>query len=128
MCCAAAPLSQHERLAHIRRVHTDEVLANVDLVLALLILLYAQPLIRIARLTIDDVIRNDDQVLSRLRDLASPVPQAFARNRLPAPISLASGGRRSGFRSVAERVSEAAHVDARVSHRPTSLPLGELVA
>lgn len=75
---AAAPLSQHERLAHIRRVLTDETLPDADRVLALLILLYAQPLIRIARLTTDDIIRNDDQVLLRLGEPPTPVPQPFA--------------------------------------------------
>lgn len=75
---AAAPLSQHERLAHIRRVLTDEAIPDADRVLALLILLYAQPLIRIARLTTDDIIRGDDEVLLRLGDPPTSVPQPFA--------------------------------------------------
>ena len=57
---------------------TDESLPDADRVLALLILLYAQPLIRVARLTTDDVIRNDDQVLLRLGEPPTPVPQPFA--------------------------------------------------
>lgn len=39
---------------------------------------YAQPVSRIVRLTIDDVIQDHDQVLIRLGDSPSPVPQPFA--------------------------------------------------
>ncbi|WP_040919111.1 hypothetical protein [Saccharomonospora glauca] len=45
---------------------------------ALLILLYAQPLVKIARLTTDDVLRGEDQVLIHLGDPPTPVPQPFA--------------------------------------------------
>jgi integrase len=47
-------------------------------VIALLILLYAQPLSRIVRLTIDDVIREGDQVFVRLGDPPVPIPGPFA--------------------------------------------------
>lgn len=47
-------------------------------VIALLILLYAQPLTRIVRLTIDDVIRDGDQVFIRLGDPPVPIPVPFA--------------------------------------------------
>ncbi|MCX4869409.1 hypothetical protein OIC43_41625 [Streptomyces sp. NBC_00825] len=45
---------------------------------ALLVLLYAQPLTRIAQLTIDDVLQADDEGLVRLGDPPSPVPAPFA--------------------------------------------------
>nr|CTQ96951.1 hypothetical protein [Kibdelosporangium sp. MJ126-NF4] len=41
-------------------------------------LLHAQPVSRIVRLPIDDIIEDADQVLIRLGDPPSPVPQAFA--------------------------------------------------
>ncbi|TLW89256.1 hypothetical protein FFT09_22645 [Saccharomonospora piscinae] len=74
----AAPLGQQERIAFIRRVLTDHAIPPADRVLALLILLYAQPLIRIAGLTVDDVIRDDNQVLIRLGNPPTPVPEPFA--------------------------------------------------
>lgn len=43
-----------------------------------ILLLYAQPLSRITRLTIDDIIRDGDQVLLRLGDPPSPVPGPVA--------------------------------------------------
>ncbi len=75
---AGARLSQRQRLAYIRRVLTDHTIPAADRVLALLILLYAQPLVKIAQLTIDDVLQEDDQVLLRLGDPPIPVPLPFA--------------------------------------------------
>ena len=43
-----------------------------------LLLLYAQPISRVVRLTLDDIVRDDDQVLIRLGDPSSAVPQPFA--------------------------------------------------
>lgn len=71
-------LSQPQRLAFIRRVLTDESIPAADRVLALLILLYAQPLVKIAQLTVDDVLREHDQVLLRLGSPPVPVPAPFA--------------------------------------------------
>lgn len=44
----------------------------------MILLLYAQPVSRITRLTIDDVIRDGDQVLLRLGDPPTPVPEPVA--------------------------------------------------
>jgi hypothetical protein len=41
-------------------------------------LLYAQPLTRILRLTIDDVLHQENEVSIRLGDPPSPVPEPFA--------------------------------------------------
>lgn len=60
------PISQDRRLALIRRVHVDESIPLQDRVVALLILLYAQPLIKIARLTDADVVLDDGDVRVRL--------------------------------------------------------------
>jgi hypothetical protein len=47
-------------------------------------LLYAQPASRIARLTVDDIVRDDGQVLIRLGDPPTPVPEPFATLLLQA--------------------------------------------
>lgn len=44
---------------------------------ALLVLLYAQPLTKVARLTIDDVILDEGQMLLRLGEPPAPVPPPF---------------------------------------------------
>ncbi|MGH3590019.1 MAG: hypothetical protein ACRDR6_31515 [Pseudonocardiaceae bacterium] len=44
----------------------------------MIVLLYAQPLSRIIRLTVDDVVRDEDQVLLRLGEPLSPVPAPVA--------------------------------------------------
>jgi hypothetical protein len=73
-----APLTQHRRITLIRRMFTEETLPLLDRVVALLILLYAQPVTRIVRLTIDDVSHDGDQLFLRLGEPPSPVPAPFA--------------------------------------------------
>lgn len=60
------------------RVLTDHDLPLRPRVAAAIVLLYAQPLSRVVRLTIDDVIHDDDQVLLRLGEPPSPVPAPVA--------------------------------------------------
>ena len=73
-----------------RRAHTDRIAAadptgvqagdGMDLterVIALLVLLYAQPLPKITRLTVDDITVDDGQMLIRLGDPPAPVPPPF---------------------------------------------------
>lgn len=71
-------ISQHRRLELIRRAVTDDHLPLRTRVAACLMLLYAQPVSRLRRLTIDDVIRQDGEVLIRLGDPPAPVPEPFA--------------------------------------------------
>jgi hypothetical protein len=73
-----APISQHQRLTLIRKALTNESLPARDRIVGLLVLLYAQSVSVIVRLTIDDVIHEEDQVLIRLGDPPSPVPEPFA--------------------------------------------------
>src|SRR3989442_9126889 len=73
-----APVTQDRRLALIRGLLTDQRAPMRERVAGLLLLLYAQPVSRIVRLTIDDVRRVDDQVLLRLGDPPVPVPAPFA--------------------------------------------------
>lgn len=71
------PISQHQRIELLRRIHHDRDLNSTDRVLAMLILLYAQPLSRIQRLTIDDITDRDGRMTIRLGDPPSPVPPPF---------------------------------------------------
>jgi hypothetical protein len=73
------PIGQHERTELIRRVRADPAFTRSDRVLALLVLLYAQPLHKIARLSIEDVITDEAQVLLRLGEPPTPVPEPFGR-------------------------------------------------
>ncbi|MEU4396900.1 hypothetical protein [Kribbella sp. NPDC023855] len=72
------PISNRQRIDLIRRIHTDHTIAAIDRVIALLILLYAQPLTRIVRLTLADITHDGDHLLIRLGDPPSPVPEPFA--------------------------------------------------
>ncbi|QNE17197.1 hypothetical protein F1D05_03805 [Kribbella qitaiheensis] len=74
----AAPLPQHERVDLLGHLLTDHSLPLRPRVAAAIVLLYAQPLSRVVRLTIDDVIHDDDQVLLRLGQPPSPVPGPVA--------------------------------------------------
>lgn len=75
----AAPLPQTERVHLLGRLLTDDGLPLRTRVTAAIVLLYAQPLSRIVCLTIDDVIRDKDEVLLRLGDPPSPVPAPLAQ-------------------------------------------------
>jgi hypothetical protein len=73
------PISQHRRLALIRQFLTDKRIELRTRVAGCLLLLYAQPVSRLARLTLDDIITGDDgQVFIRLGDPPTPVPEPFA--------------------------------------------------
>lgn len=73
-----APISQQQRLAALRRLLNDEQIPLLTRTTAVMVLLYAQPLTRILRLTIDDVLHHDGQVSLRLGDPPTPVPEPFA--------------------------------------------------
>jgi len=72
------PASQRRRLELIRRAVTDDQLPLRARIAACPMLLYAQPVSRLTRLTIDDIIRQDGQVLIRPGDPPAPVPEPFA--------------------------------------------------
>jgi hypothetical protein len=72
------PISQQQRLNLIRRLADDTGLDPRDRVIALLVLLYAQPVTKVAALTITDVIRDDAGLLIRLGEPPAPVPEPFA--------------------------------------------------
>jgi hypothetical protein len=74
----AAPMSQRRRLQLIRRALTDERLALPTRVAACLTLLYAQPITRIVRLTLDDLTHQDGELHLRLGNPSTPVPEPFA--------------------------------------------------
>ncbi|MFI9176364.1 hypothetical protein [Streptomyces lincolnensis] len=68
------PLHQHCRLAMLRRVPNDDSLPLRARGAAALVLLYAQPVSRIVRLTIDD----ETTVTVQLGDPPSPLPEPVA--------------------------------------------------
>ncbi|MFD3735737.1 hypothetical protein [Streptomyces sp. NPDC058632] len=72
-----APITQHQRLALLRQLVNRDDIPLQDRVAAVLVLLYAQPLTRITRLSSDDVQHEDGKVLVRLGDPPSPVPASF---------------------------------------------------
>jgi hypothetical protein len=67
-------LTQTRRLALLRRVLTDDGPPTPARAAAALILLYAQPATRIVRLTVDDILDLGDQMMIRLGEPPSPVP------------------------------------------------------
>ncbi|MFD5388068.1 hypothetical protein ACFWMG_24625, partial [Streptomyces sp. NPDC127074] len=69
-----AALSKYERLDALGRLPADTEISTSLRVAGVIVLLYAQPLTRVVRLTVDDVLRNGDAVLLRLGEPASPVP------------------------------------------------------
>jgi len=74
----AAPLPERERAELPGRLLTGHDLPLRPRVAAAIVLLYAQPLSRVARLTADDVIHDGDQVLLRPGEPPSPVPGPVA--------------------------------------------------
>src|SRR6266487_1325373 len=72
------PVSQRQRLDLLRRMLTGEETELLTRVAAVLMLLYAQPLTRIMRLTLDDIACDDGEVTIRLGDPPAPVPEPFA--------------------------------------------------
>jgi hypothetical protein len=77
-------MTQHKRLALLRKILTDEQAPLRIRVTACLVLLYAQPVSRIVRLTVEDIIRDGAEVLLRLGDSPTPVPEPFASLLLAA--------------------------------------------
>ena len=74
----AAALPGHERVSQLGRILTAHDLPLRTRVAATIVLLYAQPISRIVRLTLHDVIRDGDQVLLRLGEPPTPVPGPVA--------------------------------------------------
>jgi hypothetical protein len=73
-----APVSQHRRLTLLNRFLTDQRIPLRTRVAGCLLLLYAQPVTRLVRLTIHDVIAHESQVSLRLGTPPAPVPEPFA--------------------------------------------------
>jgi len=72
------PISLQQRIEMLRRIHPGVDMDLTERMIALLILLYAQPLSRITRLRIDDITYGEDgQMLVRLGNPPAPVPAPF---------------------------------------------------
>jgi hypothetical protein len=89
-------ITQQQRLAIIRRIHHGQDMNLTDRVLALLVVLYAQPLNRITQLTLDDITTdNNGQLLITLGQPPTPVPPPFdaiIRDHLDARANQATAG------------------------------------
>jgi hypothetical protein len=73
-----APMGEFHRIAALGRLVTDENLPLRSRVAGSLVLLFAQPVARIVRLTIDDVLHDGDHTALRLGDPPTPVPEPLA--------------------------------------------------
>ncbi|MBT2478114.1 site-specific integrase [Streptomyces sp. ISL-94] len=72
------PMGQHQRVAALQRVLADDSTSLRVRVAACLVLLFAQPVSRIVRMTADDVLRDGQHVALRLGDPPTPVPEPVA--------------------------------------------------
>ncbi|MFI6889861.1 hypothetical protein [Streptosporangium canum] len=73
-----AHLTEVERLAALRHLLLDADVPQLLRVAGIIVLLYAQPLTRVVRLTVDDLLRDGEAVFLRLGDPPSPVPEPVA--------------------------------------------------
>ncbi len=71
-------ITQQRRLSWTRRALTDDSIDLRTRVAAGLLLLFAQPITRIARLTVDDVLHHGQEDYLRLGDPPAPVPEPLA--------------------------------------------------
>ncbi|MEV5086119.1 hypothetical protein AB0K74_48200 [Streptomyces sp. NPDC056159] len=97
------PLHQHHRLAVLRRVLNDDSLPLRARIAAALVLLYAQPVTRIVRLTTNDVIDDGTTVTVRLGDPPSPLPEPVGYVGVPHGGSAGVDIRQMFNRNVAVR-------------------------
>ncbi|MFF7145844.1 hypothetical protein ACFZB5_32380 [Streptomyces nodosus] len=72
------PMGQHQRVAALQQVLADASAPLRVRVAACLVLLFAQPVSRIVRMTVDDVLRDGQHVALRLGDPPTPVPEPVA--------------------------------------------------
>lgn len=72
------PITQHQRLQLLRKLLTDDTVELMDRVTAILTLLYGQPLTKITRLSISDIVTTEEEVLVRFGEPPTPVPAIFA--------------------------------------------------
>ncbi|NAS25800.1 hypothetical protein GT755_29475 [Herbidospora sp. NEAU-GS84] len=73
-----APISQDRRLHLLRRFLTEDTIDLRTRVAACLILLFAQTITRLLRLTLDDLLDQDERMFLRLGTPPTPVPKPFA--------------------------------------------------
>ncbi|MGC0380203.1 hypothetical protein [Streptomyces sp. SAI-129] len=72
------PMGRNQRVAALQRVLADASAPLRVRVAACLALLFAQPVSRIVRMTVDDVVRHGQHVALRLGDPPTPVPEPLA--------------------------------------------------
>jgi hypothetical protein len=72
------PMGQHQRVAALQQVLADASAPLRVRVAACLVLLFVQPVSRIVRMTVGDVLREGQHVALRLGDPPTPVPEPVA--------------------------------------------------
>jgi hypothetical protein len=95
------PISQQQRLTLIRRAITDATTPSRTRVASLLVLLFAQPVSRLTRLTCDDITADETgSTFLRLGSPPVPVPEPFAAllRQAAAATSSPPAGHRCLFR------------------------------
>lgn len=71
-------ISLDQRITLLRRIHDGDGMDLTERVIAMLILLYAQPLMKITRLRVGDITRDEQGgMLIRLGDPPAPIPPPF---------------------------------------------------
>lgn len=113
------PISQHRRIALIGKVMSGDNLPLMDRVTAALVLLYAQPIRRLIRLTVHDVLADGDQVALRLGDPPTPVPEPFA-DRLLDYVRAGRPNRLSGTSPASDWLSPGVKPDDPWTPRPSA--------
>jgi hypothetical protein len=83
-CGRFGGFAAHWSDGHICRTCFDKAMSGRGACPGCLVLLYAQPVSRIVRLTVEDIIRDGAEVLLRLGDPPTPVPEPFASLLLAA--------------------------------------------
>lgn len=72
------PMGQHQRITALQRVLADDNTSPRVRLAACLVLLFAQPVSRIVRMTTDDVVHDGRNAALRLGDPPTPVPEPVA--------------------------------------------------
>ncbi|OJF11966.1 hypothetical protein BG844_23270 [Couchioplanes caeruleus subsp. caeruleus] len=92
-------MPERDRTQLLGQLLTDDRTPLRTRVAAVILLLYAQPVTRITRLTVDDIIHDGDQILLRLGDPPSPMPEPVAA------LLLEYLGQRTNMRTATNRNS-----------------------
>ena len=115
------PITQHRRIGLLRKLITDDTGELRARVAAILLLIYAQPLGRILGLTVDDIDTTGSDVLLRLGDPPTPVPEPVA------DLLLALRDQRTNMRTATNRNARWLFPGRRAGQPLTTRTMGPLI-